>query len=260
MTTIRAVPVDDLQQELGFDEPIAFAAEWRRRPLRDWVMEADGDILRYVFRNFRPARHLEFGTWQGDGVLRCVEECDATVWTLNVLEGESRANGEWAYATQADDAPLRRTQGAQTFATDAGLWVRTDAYGQIGRKYLDAGFGKRVCQIYCDSREWDTHHFPRGFFDTVFIDGGHGYDTVKNDTWHAIDLARPGGLIMWHDFCPLPDVTAACESTRDVVGFLETEHKSLLPFVDKLFWIDPSWILIGVRSRQLARNPHATTS
>jgi hypothetical protein len=258
MTTLRTVAVDDLHRELGFADPIEFAAQWRLRSLPDWVMDADGDILRYIFRNFKPSRHLEFGTWQGDGVLRCVQECDATVWTLNVLEGETRADGEWAYASQDDDVGREGQNWCQTLATDDALWVRTDAYGQIGRRYLEKGYGTRVCQIYCNSREWDTRHYPRGFFDTAFIDGGHAYDVVASDTRHALDLVRPGGLMMWHDYCPLPDVTAACESTRDVVGFIAAEQATLLQYVDKLFWIEPSWMLIGVRNR--VQRPSQTTT
>ena len=253
MIAIETVAVDEIRRELGFQEPIAFADEWRARPLTDWVIDADDCILRYLFRNFRPCRHLEFGTWQGDGVLRCVEECDAAVWTLNVLEGESRPDGEWAYAVEADQADDHgSTRWSESLATHDGLWVRTDAYGQIGRKYLEAGWGKRVCQIYCDSREWDTSQYPPGFFDSAFVDGGHTYDIVANDTKRAIELVRAGGLIMWHDFCPLDDVTAACESTRDVVSYIAAEREGLLQYVDKLFWIEPSWLLVAVRGPRVA--------
>jgi predicted O-methyltransferase YrrM len=248
MTGIDMLPVDEIRRELSFEEQISFAAEWRTRALREWLMDADDAVLRYLFRNFRPHRHLEFGTWRGDGVLRCVEECDATVWTLNVLEGESRPDGEWAYSTQTDDQQVQSAQRTESLFTASGLWLRTDAYGQIGRKYLDAGWGNRVCQIYCDSREWDTRNYPRGFFDTAFIDGGHSYDLVSNDTKRALELVRPGGLIMWHDYCPFDDVTTACESTRHVVDFIAVERQALVPFFDKLFWVDPSWLLVAVRS------------
>jgi hypothetical protein len=246
MSGVSTVTVDDLGRELGFAEPLDFAASWRSLPLRNWVMDADGDILRYLFRNFRPSRHLEFGTWQGDGVLRCVEECDATVWTLNVLEGESRSDGDWAYGAQRDQ-PIAPGESAETLLTNRGLWVRTDAYGQIGRKYLKAGYGSRVCQIFCDSRQWDARQYPHGFFDTAFVDGGHAHDIVASDTARAIALVRHGGLILWHDYCPLPEVTAACESARHVVGYIEIALDALRPMFDRLFWIEPSWLLVGVR-------------
>lgn len=211
-------------------------------------MEADDYILRYVFRHVRPLRHLEFGTWQGDGVLRCVEECEATVWTVNALEGERRLNGEWAYASLSSGDPRQSTAWSESLVTNDGVWVRTDAYGQIGRRYLDAGWGKRVCQIYADSREWDTRAYPDGFFDTAFIDGGHTADVVESDTRQAMRLVRRGGLVIWHDFCPLDEVTQACESTRDVVHFVNSHIGELGNAFTRLFWVEPSWLLFGVRA------------
>jgi predicted O-methyltransferase YrrM len=41
----------------------------------------------------------------------------------------------------------------------------------------------------------------RGAFDLVFIDGGHDYRTVKNDTEKALEMMRSGdSIIVWHDF------------------------------------------------------------
>jgi methyltransferase family protein len=246
MSSIDTVSVDDLQTVFGWQEAIDFPNRFRTLSLGAWEMAADDVILRYVFRNFRPERHLEFGTWLGDGVLRCVEECDATVWTINLPDGESGENGEWAYASRAEDAPAG-AQWSETHVTDAGIWVRTDAHGLIGRKYLNAGLGHRVCQIYADTRAWDVRHYPRGFFDSAFVDGGHGYDIVANDTRLAIELVRPGGLVMWHDFCPLPEVTAACPSTQNVVAFVSATLDELAPFFERMFWLRPSWLLFGVR-------------
>jgi hypothetical protein len=247
MTFITTVAIDDLGRELGFTQRIEFDDAWRRLPLREWTMDADDHILRYLFRNFRPSRHLEFGTWQGDGVVRCVEECEATVWTLNVLEGESRRDGEWAYAIQRDE-PFAPGESAETLLTHQGLWVRTDAYGQIGRNYLKRGYGRRVCQVFSDSRDWDASQYPRGFFDTAFVDGGHAPDIVANDTALALPLVRPGGLMLWHDYCPRSDVTAACESARQVVSYIESADDLLRSMFARLFWIEPSWILVGVRN------------
>jgi len=79
----------------------------------------------------------------------------------------------------------------------------------VSRRYREAGFGHRVCQIYCDSRTWDTSAYPRDFFDSVLIDGGHSADVVLSDTRKAFEVTRPGALIMWHDFCPDPTVLGA---------------------------------------------------
>jgi hypothetical protein len=247
MTAIETVPVDQINEVFGWVDAIEFPSRYRSLPLTAWEMDADDVILRYVFRNLRPARHLEFGTWLGDGVVRCVEECDATVWTINLPGGESRENGQWTYAALAEDVPVAPVGWSETMVGGDGIWVRTDAHGLIGRKYLNAGWGTRVCQIYSDSRAWDTRNYPAGFFDSAFIDGGHAYDIVANDTKLASELVRPGGLIMWHDFCPLPEVTSACSSTRGVVGFVSDNRDELGRLFERLFWVQPSWLLFGIR-------------
>ena len=249
MNRVETIQVESLHDALGLGVPITLPAACLGIPLVNWKMDEDAVILRQVFRQFRPLRHLEFGTWLGDGVLRCVEECDATVWTLNVLQGETKPNGQWAYGELENDPDSMRIAWGERYQTNDGVYIRTDAYGQIGRKYLDAGFGKRVCQIYADSRDWDTRAYPDGFFDTALIDGGHTADMVENDTDLAVRLVRPGGLVMWHDFCPDQDVLAVCDSTRDVVGYITSRRAELGRYFERLFWISPSWLLFGVRNR-----------
>jgi hypothetical protein len=244
---LDVISVDHLHQHLGFREPLQYPVEWRNRPVKDWTMESDGFVLRYLFRNFRPNRHLEFGTWEGDGVIRCVEECDATVWTLNLLEGECKAGGEWTYAT--DDPSLAgKSANAERLVTNHGTWVRTDAYGMIGHKYLERGLGHRVCQIYADSRRWDTAHYPDGFFDSIFVDGGHAPDVVRADTKHSLRLLRRGGLLIWHDFCPLEAAADISPAARDVAEYIAAEQHVLRRRFSPLMWIAPSWLLIGIKT------------
>jgi hypothetical protein len=245
---IETVPVEALHRTLGVSEPLQFPPRWRDHPLDDWSMEPDGVVMRYIFRNVRPLRHLEFGTWMGDGVLRCVEECDATVWTLNLLEGESKPDGTWAYGALHTDNDGPPVPWSERLMTDGGLWVRTDAYGSIGHKYRAAGWGKRVCQIYCDSREWDTRAYPDAFFDTAFIDGGHGKDIIESDSARVRRLVRRGGLVIWHDFCPDTEVNVNCASTAGMNAFVAEQREQLARDFRKLFWIDPSWLLVGIRA------------
>jgi predicted O-methyltransferase YrrM len=42
--------------------------------------------------------------------------------------------------------------------------------------------------------------------DAIFIDGDHGRETVIHDTALARAIARPGGIIIWHDFHDLGTV------------------------------------------------------
>ncbi len=52
----------------------------------------------------------------------------------------------------------------------------------------------------------NSHHFDpipfRSLIDFVFIDGGHDYATVKNDSEKALTMLKPGGCIVWDDYNP----------------------------------------------------------
>jgi hypothetical protein len=238
------VDASALDRRLGLSTTVEIAESSRRKSFLDWRMEDDdAAILRYLYRNFRPRRHLEFGTWAGTGACYCLEECDATVWTINLLEGEL-IDGKPAYSAVIDDAPegalpVQYADGRPVYQTDAGLL--------IGRRYREAGFGHRVCQIYCDSRAWDTSAYPRDFFDSVLIDGGHSADVVLSDTRKAFEVTRPGALIMWHDFCPDPAVLGAFASVVGVLTALTEHWEEVASALQDVFWVQPSFLLIGIR-------------
>jgi len=249
---IDKLPTQDLAPRLGFAEPSAPLAV--DKPFSSWNMQADdAPILRYLFRNVRPARHLEFGTWQGFGTLCCLEECQATVWTINLLDGETRQDGSWAYSQtfpEGVDAPAFARSVTFRNVNDSGTdatYYQTDSLGFIGRLYREAGMGRRVCQIYCDSRYWDTSNYPAGFFDTAFIDGGHREDVVTSDTRKALEVVRPGGLLLWHDYCPEESVRERSPVARGVTGAVESMLPLLRAELAELFWIHKSQILLGIR-------------
>lgn len=214
-------------------------------PLNQWKMELDDSpIFRYLFRNLKPFRHLEFGTWKGEGTLYCLEESPATVWTINLPFGENNDQGGPAYSNYPEELPE-----LHSWASKIGLpeqfSYRTDSIGFIGRRYLEESLGCRVCQIYTDSKSWDTSNYPEEFFDTVLVDGGHAEDIVINDTQKAFPLLKKGGVIMWHDFCP--PVWKEFGATQGVMNGILKQWDFLTRNTEKLFWVDPSWILLGVK-------------
>jgi hypothetical protein len=244
---IPEISVKDLHTRLGFSIPLDYPETSLRKPLTEWKMEIDDSpIFRYLYRTFQPHRHLEFGTWQGTGVLYCLEECKATVWTINLLQGEELSDGNWTY-NDIFKVFKRLPRWAKKKKENNSTWYQTDSYGFIGRYYIDAGLGYRVCQIYCDSREWDISNYPTGFFDTVLIDGGHQEDVVSSDTNKALQLVRHGGLVMWHDFCPQEEVQKSCSSPQGVKAAIEAMNSELSNQLKDIFWINPSWILLGVK-------------
>jgi hypothetical protein len=221
-------------------------------PLHQWQMERDdAPIFSYLYRQHMPVRHLEFGTWQGFGTCLCLDNCPATVWTLNLPDGESKADGSWAYGHRVDAAEVAPLGAVvEDYGSDAEgrvVYHRTDASSYIGRFYRERGLGRRVCQIYCDSREWDTNAYTPDFFDSVLVDGGHQADVVISDTSKALSVLRSGGMVLWHDFCPEPLIRERFDSVRGVVSGIEAILPELNRHMQLLTWINPSWILLGIK-------------
>ena len=42
-------------------------------------------------------------------------------------------------------------------------------------------------------------------------------------------------------------LSGVCRSTRDVVGYIAAHGEELTAAFEKLFWVDPSWLLFGIR-------------
>jgi FkbM family methyltransferase len=228
---VDIVPVSELGQALGFEQIYSPPRLVYPYGIADFKTEIDEpEIYRFIYRNFRPLRHLEFGTWEGFGAALCASSCQAEIWTVDMPTGELDAQGNPIYGA-------RVLPGETRIAEHQG----------IGWRYQSAGFGDRVHQIFSDSRELDVSAFTPGFFDSVLIDGGHTADVVISDTLKALPLLRTGGLMIWHDFCPDPDVLLKSEAGRGVVEGLRTSYDRWSSAFGRLFWVRPSWLLVGVK-------------
>ena len=244
--SIASVPVEKLHERFGWKTPFVLPAESREKPLAAWNMELDdAPILRYVYRNLRPKRHLEFGTWQGFGAVCCLQETNATVWTINLPFGESMAEGSSGYRNGLAPAAEIQAWAAKVGLAPSAKSYHTDRLGFIGRMYLEKELGNRVCQIYCDSQEWDVSNFPADFFDSALIDGGHSPEIVLADTRKALRVLRPGGLILWHDFFLDAEARQKNASVDKLVRVVDENLGWLQPQLSDLFWIEPSWLLVG---------------
>lgn len=245
---IPALDLTVLGEKLGWSA----APLPRHNELTRWDTENDdAPILRHIFENHRPQRHLEFGTWQGFGTCLCLESCSATVWTVNLPDGEAKPDGSWAYGERVLDE-RKSPPGAVTanYGQDESgprTYHRTDAATYIGRLYREKQLGHRVCQIYCDSRSWDTSAYPADFFQSVFIDGGHQTDVVMSDTRKALSVLGSCGIILWHDYCPQPEIRAKSEAIQGVTAAINKLRPELAAQLSQLGWIAPSQILLGIK-------------
>lgn len=233
--TVDIVAVEDLGRALGFTRP-CIAAKVYRHQLADFKTERDETpIFEFIYGNFQPRRHLEIGTWEGHGAETVARVSGAEIWTVNLPEGERDADGTSQYP-ESSHVP------------DSSAHEPGDSGAAIGWRYRAAGFGARVHQILCNSLDLDVGQWSPGFFDSVFIDGGHTVEVVTSDTEKTLPLLRSGGLMIWHDFCPEPLSLSQNESPKGVVAAVATNLSRWRPQFAKMFWIRPSWILVGIKN------------
>lgn len=77
-----------------------------------------------------------------------------------------------------------------------------------GARILSSEFAPRIRRLFGDSATFDFAAYL-GEIDLCFIDGSHAYDYVLNDSMRAVQMLRPGGMILWHDYGMWPGVTEA---------------------------------------------------
>jgi SAM-dependent methyltransferase len=70
---------------------------------------------------------------------------------------------------------------------------------KIGEAFRGTSESQKITQLNGDSRNFDYSPWHNKC-DFVWIDGCHDYPYVVQDTQAALNLCRPGGWILWHDY------------------------------------------------------------
>jgi predicted O-methyltransferase YrrM len=82
---------------------------------------------------------------------------------------------------------------------------------EVGVQYKGTRYEGNIRQVLCDSAKLDWEKL--GPFDLVFIDGCHHYDYVKTDTANSMKRLNQQGLIVWHDYGMIRDVSRLVDET-----------------------------------------------
>ena len=72
---------------------------------------------------------------------------------------------------------------------------------------------KKIKIIFQNSLNLE-HDKYKNEMDLIFIDGGHTYSVVKNDSEKSFEMINSNGIILWHDYVP------GKRSARDVVKYI----------------------------------------
>lgn len=126
---------------------------------------------------------FEFGTASGRTSYLWARNSspDARVVTLTLRDGEVSA---YRHEVGDTDADLRNALDESRFSTFY---------------YSNTPVASKITQLYGDSKSFDERPWE-GQCDLVFVDGSHARSYVDSDSRKALRLARPGGLILWHDY------------------------------------------------------------
>ena len=91
----------------------------------------------------------------------------------------------------------------------------------IYSKFLFSGeeVENKIKVIFQNSLEFNHQEYI-GKMDLIFIDGGHTYSVVKNDSEKSFDMLSKNGIILWHDYVP------GKQSAKDVVKYIHEISKN----------------------------------
>jgi predicted O-methyltransferase YrrM len=107
---------------------------------------------------------------------------------------------EGGIAYTLDLPPTTANEGWVRTAYDVSISDRKMIFAnRQPRRFLSSTAGAKVSQLHGDSATFDYNPYI-GRCDMVFVDGAHSMGYVESDTQAALKLARPGGLIIWHDY------------------------------------------------------------
>ncbi len=116
---------------------------------------------------------------------------------------------------------LDQAQSLNLSENDNKVSIRNIINESNYEKFIFSGkeYEKKISVIFMDSRKLNVDEYLN-YFDLIFIDGGHTYSIIENDSNKAFKMVKNGGIILWHDFVP------GKTSDRDVVKYLNKVSKS----------------------------------
>ena len=137
-----------------------------------------------IERFIKATRILEIGTFDGNTALNLAANTPGTVTTVDLPDDW---NGELKYDVPKD-------------------YINVTNPAKVGMQYRGSPEEQRITQVLADSAKLDWRNLG-GQFDLIFVDGCHHYDYVKQDTENALAHLKNGGVLIWHDYGMIKDVS-----------------------------------------------------
>jgi hypothetical protein len=100
---------------------------------------------------------------------------------------------------------------------------------QTGYLFSGTDAGKKIIQHFSDSAKFDFSIY-HGCADLFFIDGAHSYDYIKSDTTNALNTLCSKGIILWHDYGNIADVTDYLNQLSRQMSLVRIKNTSLVMY------------------------------
>jgi Methyltransferase domain len=144
--------------------------------------------LLLIAKNFNPKTVFEIGTFDGRTTLHIALNTNAAteIHTLDIPYEELK------------DASLSVDSGDEQLINKKNF--------QIGECFLKRKEFKNIQQHLSDSAKFNYLPYNKRV-DLFFVDGAHSYEYVRSDTENALNCLSEKGVILWHDYGNVIDVT-----------------------------------------------------
>jgi hypothetical protein len=143
---------------------------------------------------------------------------DLEAWILAVLSKRARlmfefgtASGRTSYLWARNSPSGARIVTLTLSPTETSAYRREEGDAESDTRnaldesrfssfyYTGTAVASKITQLYGDSKVFDERPWESQC-DLVFVDGSHARSYVESDSRKALRLARPGGMVLWHDY------------------------------------------------------------
>lgn len=121
---------------------------------------------------------------------------------------------------------LNARQDAKIYTLDLPSEDREETFKNIELLFDKEQYNylrNRIKPLYGDSRDYDFG-FLKSSVDFAFVDGCHSEDYVLNDSKVVMEVLKPGGVVVWHDYLVWDGVTKALDSFAQMNPALNMVH------------------------------------
>jgi len=166
-------------------------------------------VIASVVRAIAPEAILEIGTFKG-------------VTTYLMLLNTDRCQ------IVTVDLPLETTAESQRHLNDGDRRLVGIGRQAVGAAFQGKPGSERIRQVLQDSMKLNVREHLQSA-DLVFVDGGHTYELVKNDTEKAFEILSDRGTVLWDDYgCWHPGVPRYLDELSEKMTLFRIEETGLV--------------------------------